>query len=136
MSVVSTGKYQGGLGMELAHGPSGTVIRTAAPVDNQGDGSSFSPTDLLAAALGSCMCTIMAIVGEKAGLDMSGLAYRAEKHMAASPRRVSRIDLEVSMPAGLSPEQRSQLEAAAMACPVKQSLPDSLETPVRFQYPD
>ena len=136
MSVSISGKYRGGLGLELAHGPSQTSIRTAAPVDNQGDGSSFSPTDLLAASLGSCMCTIMAIVGEKEGLDMSGLAFRAEKHMAPNPRRVSKVELQIQMPAGLSPEQREKLETAALGCPVKQSLPDSLETPVDFLYPD
>lgn len=131
-----SGRYTGGLGLELEHGPSGAVVRTAAPVDNQGDGSSFSPTDLLAASLGSCMCTIMAIVGEKDGLDMSGMAFRAEKHMAANPRRVSRVALEIRMPSGLTPEQRDKLEKAAMACPVKQSLPAELETPVDFRYPD
>lgn len=136
MSVPMSGNYKGGLGLELEHGPSGTVIRTAAPVDNQGDGSSFSPTDLLAASLGSCMCTIMAIVGEKDGLDMSGMAFKAEKHMATNPRRVSQIALEITMPADLDQSQRQKLEAAALACPVKQSLPPDLDTPVNFHYPD
>lgn len=136
MSVPMSGSYTGGLGLRLEHGPSGTVIRTAAPVDNQGDGSSFSPTDLLAASLGSCMCTIMAIVGEKDGLDMSGMAFKAEKHMTANPRRVSKVELEIHMPAGLNPEQREKLEKAALGCPVKQSLPAELETPVDFRYPD
>lgn len=136
MAVSITGVYQGGLGLELVHGPSGTKIRTAAPVDNQGDGSSFSPTDLLAASLGSCMVTIMAIVGERDGLSLQGLAFKAGKHMATSPRKVSKVALEITMPAGLSSEQRGKLERAALACPVKQSLPDDLETPVEFRYPD
>lgn len=136
MSVAITGVYQGGLGLELVHGPSGTKIRTAAPVDNQGDGSSFSPTDLLAASLGSCMLTIMAIVGERDGLVLQGMAFRAEKEMEANPRRVGQVKLEITMPAGLSPEQRAKLEQAALACPVKQSLPEALQTPVQFCYPD
>lgn len=136
MSVSMTGTYKGGLGLELQHGPSGTVIRTAAPVDNQGDGSSFSPTDLLAAALGSCMVTLMAIVGERDGLSLEGVGFTAEKSMAASPRRVARVELEIRMPAGLTPEQREKLENAALTCPVKQSLPADLETPVTFTYPD
>ncbi len=136
MSVSMTGTYEGGLGLELQHGPSGTVIRTAAPVDNQGDGSSFSPTDLLAAALGSCMVTLMAIVGERDGLSLEGVSFTAEKSMAASPRRVARVDLQIQMPAGLTPDQREKLENAALTCPVKQSLPADLETPVTFTYPD
>lgn len=136
MSVSITGSYQGGLGLELQHGPSGAVIKTAAPVDNQGDGSSFSPTDLLAAALGSCMVTLMAIVGEREGMSLQGVTFKADKHMTTSPRRVARVELEITMPAGLTPEQRETLEKAAMTCPVKQSLPADLETPVNFRYPD
>jgi uncharacterized OsmC-like protein len=131
-----SGRYQGGLGLELEHGPSGTTIRTAAPVDNRGDGSSFSPTDLLAAGLGSCMLTIMAIVGERDGLRMDGMSFKAEKHMSASPRKVAKIALEITMPSGLGPDQREKLEHAALTCPVKQSLPPDLETPVDFHYPD
>lgn len=136
MSVPMSGRYQGGLGLELEHGPSGTTIRTAAPLDNRGDGSSFSPTDLLAAGLGSCMLTIMAIVGERDGLRMDGMSFKAEKHMSASPRKVAKIALEITMPAGLGPDQREKLEHAALTCPVKQSLPPDLETPVDFHYPD
>jgi hypothetical protein len=75
-------------------------------------------------------------VGERDGIDMSGMTFRAEKHMAAEPRRVSKVALEITMPAGLTPEQRKSLEHAAMNCPVKKSLPEALETPVDFQYPD
>lgn len=136
MSVEMSGSYLGGLGVELFHGPSGTKIRTAAPLDNQGDGSSFSPTDLLAAGLGACMLTLIAIVGERDGLKLDGLAFTARKEMCASPRRVARVDLVISMPAGLSPSDRSKLERAAMTCPVKTSLAEGVETPVDFRYPD
>jgi putative redox protein len=136
MPVEMSGSYLGGLGVELRHGPSGTTIRTAAPVDNQGDGSSFSPTDLLAAGLGACMLTIMAIVGERDGHDMSGMAFDAQKDMAASPRRVATVTLRIRMPARLDSSARGKLERAAMTCPVKTSLAGEVETPVEFVYPD
>ena len=136
MSVSISGKYLGGLGVELQHGPSGTIIKTAAPVDNQGDGSSFSPTDLVASGLGSCMLTLIAIVGERDGLTLDGLKFRAEKHMDGPPRHIHKVELVISMPAGIPEDKRAKLEKAALTCPVKNSLPEGLETPVRFEYPD
>lgn len=134
MAVEITGKYIGHLKTELTHSPSGTVIRTAAPVDNQGDGSSFSPTDLAAASLGACMLTLIAIVGERDGLDLTGLSFRLEKHMAANPRRIGAVPVTVLMPAGLTPEQRQKLENAALTCPVHKSLSEGVERPVEFVY--
>ncbi|HEX5761482.1 MAG TPA: OsmC family protein [Thermoanaerobaculia bacterium] len=136
MAVEIRGEYVGGLKVELTHGPSGTVLRSAAPQDNQGDGSSFSPTDLLAAALGSCMLTLIAIVGTREGLDLAGLRFRLEKHMASDPRRVSAVPVTIWMPAGLTADQRAKLERAALTCPVHRSLPPELEREVRFVYPD
>jgi putative redox protein len=136
MSVDIQGVYTGGLGMRLTHGPSGTAIRTAAPKDNQGDGSSFSPTDLLAAALGSCMVTTMAIVAGREGIPFEGAGFRLEKHMRADPRRVAAVPVRVRMPAGLAPEQRSRLEEVARGCPVARSLGAEVEQPVEFEYPD
>jgi uncharacterized OsmC-like protein len=136
MAVVVSGTYSGGLGVELTHGPSGAKIRTAAPVDNQGDGSSFSPTDMVAAGLGACMLTIIAIVGERDGLKLDGLAFRGEKHMTGPPRRIEKVALVLEMPAGLTSSQRKKLEKAAFTCPVKNSLSGEVETPVEFRYPD
>jgi uncharacterized OsmC-like protein len=136
MAVEITGKYIGNLKTELTHGPSGTVIRTAAPVDNQGDGSSFSPTDLAATALGACMLTLIAIVGEREGLDLTGLSFRLEKHMASNPRRIGAIPVTVTMPAGLTPDQKKKLENAALTCPVHKSLSEDVERPVEFVYAD
>ena len=136
MSVRVSGKYLGGLGVELHHGPSGTTMRTAAPVDNNGDGSSFSPTDMVASGLGACMLTIIAIVGERDGLKLDGLQFRAEKHMVANPRRIDKVDLVIEMPAGLNSGQRKKLEKAALTCPVKNTLSSETETPVEFRYPD
>lgn len=136
MAVDLSGKYLGGLGVELTHGPSQAVMRTAAPVDNQGDGSSFSPTDMVAAGLGACMLTLIAIVGERDGLKLEGLGFRAVKHMASAPRRIERVEVVIDMPAGLAPGQRKKLEKAALTCPVKNSLSDQTQTPVNFNYPD
>ncbi len=106
MAVEMTGRYIGNLKVELTHGPSGTQIKTAAPVDNQGDGGCFSPTDLASVALGTCMVTVMAIVAERDGIDMSSVSFQLEKHMSASPRRISRIPVTIQMPKGLTPDQR------------------------------
>jgi putative redox protein len=136
MAVEITGKYIGNLKVELIHGPSGTQLTTVPPVDNQGDGSSFSPTDLVATALGACMLSLITIVGEREGLDLTGLHFRAEKHMASNPRRIGRVPVTIWMPRGLTPEQRKKLETAALTCPVHRSLHPEVEKPVTFVYED
>lgn len=136
MTVPMTGVYAGQLKMELTHGPSGSVIRTAAPVDNRGDGSSFSPTDLLGAALGSCMVTTMAIVAEREGIPFPGASFTVEKHMRSDPRRVDRLPVRLEMPGGLTAEQRSKLEDTARGCPVMRSLEPAIEKAIEFVYPD
>ena len=135
MSVAMSGTYEGKLKVKLDHGPSGTSIMTAAPVDNNGDGSSFSPTDLVAAALGACMLTIVAMVAERAGISTEGLAFRCEKHMNSSPRRIGSIPIVLTMPKGLSAADRSKLERAALTCPVHHSLLEEIEKQVTFEYP-
>jgi uncharacterized OsmC-like protein len=136
MAVEISGRYSGNLNVELTHGPSGQRLHTAAPVDNQGDGSSFSPTDLLAASLGACMLTIMGIIAAREGIDLTGATFRLEKHMQADPRRVGAIPVTFEMPAGLSPAQRKKLERGALACPVHKSLAPEVEKTIRFDYPD
>src|SRR5262245_59280227 len=136
MEVEITGVYTVKLKMELTHGPSGAVLATAAPVDNQGDGSSFSPTDLVAAAMGSCMVTTMAIVAQRDGIPLEGVSFRVEKHMADSPRRIGALPVEIRMPAGLGAEQRAKLERAAHSCPVHRSLAPEVGKDVKFVYPD
>jgi putative redox protein len=135
MAVEITGKYTGTLKTELRHGPSGTVLATAAPVDNRGDGSSYSPTDLVAAALASCIVTTMAIVAEREGIDFSQTSFRVEKHMADNPRRIGSLPVEIHMPPGLTDAQRKKLENAAHTCPVHRSLADGVEKEIRFVYP-
>ncbi|MES2855693.1 MAG: OsmC family protein [Bdellovibrionota bacterium] len=128
--------YQGEKHCELTHEPSGSKIETDAPKDNAGRGERFSPTDLVGAALASCVVTTMAIMGEKHGITLVGMNARFSKEMNPQPRRIARLPIEVDMPKGLSPEDRKKLEAAAHACPVKRSLSEEVETPMTFNYPD
>jgi uncharacterized OsmC-like protein len=134
MAVEITGTYDGDLKMTLRHGPSGVELRTAAPVDNLGDGSSFSPTDLLAASLGACMLTTMAIVAKREGIPFEGASFRLEKHMTGAPRRVAALPVTIRMPAGLTPEQRDRLEHVARTCPVDRSLLPDIRREVEFVY--
>jgi putative redox protein len=136
MAVEITGKYVGRLTVEMTHGPSGAVLKTVPPVDNQGDGSSFSPTDLVATALAACMVTLISIVGERDGIDLSGLSVHVEKHMSSNPRRIGNLPSRIRMPAGLTPPQRKKLENAALTCPVHMSLHPDIEREVVFEYPD
>jgi uncharacterized OsmC-like protein len=119
--------YEGGLHTISEHGPSRSTIETDAPVDNQGKGEAFSPTDLLATSLASCMLTTMAIVGDREGWPLAGARARVEKHMELEPRRrVGRIVVELDLPAGLPNEARSRLEDTARGCPVAASIhPDT-----------
>jgi putative redox protein len=136
MAVQITGTYTGKLKMELTHTPSGTSLSTAAPKDNQGDGSSFSPTDLLAAAFGSCVVTTMAIVAEREGIPFHDASFVIEKHMRSDPRRVDRLPITVRMPRGLTPPQRSRLEHIARNCPVEKSILPDIGVDFTFEYGD
>lgn len=136
MAVRIDGSYEGNLKVRLTHVPSGTQIVTAAPVDNQGDGSSFSPTDLCATALGTCMVTVMGIFAREAGIPFADVSFSLEKHMRADPRRIDRIPVTVHMPARLTPQQRRKLERVALGCPVYRSLNPDIEKPITFVYPD
>ena len=119
--------YEAGLHTRALHGPSGAAVETDAPVDNQGKGKSFSPTDLLATSLASCMLTTMAILGEREGWPLDGARARIEKHMVLEPRRrVGRLVVELTIPGALPEEARAQLEEAARGCPVATSIhPDT-----------
>ncbi len=136
MAVRIDGVYQGNLKLELTHGPSGKRITTAAPVDNRGDGSSFSPTDLCAAALGSCMLTTMAIYARDHDIPFDDARFSLEKHMRADPRRIDRLPVTIHMPSGLERAQRTALENVARSCPVYRSLLPDIEKPITFVYPD
>ena len=130
----ATAQYTGNLRTEAVHTASGTTIFTDAPVDNHGRGESFSPTDLVSAALGTCMMTIMGIVAERQQLDLTGVSFEVQKHMAAEPRRISQIDVTFRMPATLSDKERAVLENAARTCPVALSLNPEIRQEVQFLY--
>ena len=134
MSVKISGTYAGNKKVTLIHGPSQSKIGTAAPVDNNGDGSSFSPTDLVAAALGSCMMTIIGIVAERDGIDVSNMKMEVEKSMSPSPRRIAELPVVLYLPAELGEAERKKLEAAAKTCPVHHSLHPEISIPIEFVY--
>jgi uncharacterized OsmC-like protein len=134
--VVMEGTSAAGFRVRMTHGPSGTQMNTEAPKDNGGTGASFSPTDLVGAALASCALTTMALVASREGIALGEASATVEKRMTPPPRRIGALLLEVRMPAGLSPEQRARMEQAARECPVKRSLDAGVETPVTFVYPD
>lgn len=136
MAVHMSGRYHPGLKVEIEHEPSGSRIWTSAPLDNNGDGSTFSPTDLCAASLGACMLTVMGIVAERDGIDFSNCRFTLEKHMVAVPRRIGRLPLRIEMPAGLSADARVKLERTARHCPVHHSLHPEVAIEVEFVYPD
>jgi putative redox protein len=131
--------YQGALRCSAAHGPSKQTLETDAPVDNGGKGAAFSPTDLVAAAMGTCMATIMGIVARRNQLDLEGLKVEVLKEMVADPvRRIGALHTRLVFPPGkkYSPADRAKLEAAARTCPVKQSLHPDVKVPIEFEYPE
>ena len=127
--------YEGDLHCTSRHGPSGASLPTDAPKDNEGKGESFSPTDLVAAALGSCILTTMGIVARRRGIRMEGAQASVVKHMTAQPeRRIGKLEVEILMPAGIAAGDREVLEKAAHACPVHRSLNPGMEIPVSIRY--
>jgi len=139
MAVEINIRYEGGLHSAAIHGPSRDTLTTDAPVDNGGKGAAFSPTDLVATALGTCMATVMGLVAQRHQLDIDGLQIQVIKEMTADPvRRIGSLTTRLVFPQGkpLSAVDRDTLEAAARACPVKQSLHPDVQTPMEFVYPE
>ncbi len=133
--VTVTIAYEGDLHCKAVHGPSQTALLTDAPVDNQGKGESFSPTDLVATALGSCILTTMGIKAQLRGLDISGSTATVEKVMAAAPvRRIQTLATHVHVPHVFVAEEQVRLERVAAACPVHQSLHPDIEAPITFHW--
>ncbi|MBA3962419.1 MAG: OsmC family protein [Chthoniobacterales bacterium] len=124
--------YTGGLHCDALHGPSQAKIETDAPADNQGKGEAFSPTDLVAAALGTCIVTTMAIVAERHQVELKGMTVTVAKEMASDPRRISRLTTEVHVPLPNDHPQRALLEKTALGCPVHRSLATEMERPTEF----
>lgn len=128
-------QYQGELRVHATHEPSQSTLITDAPVDNHGKGESFSPTDLVATGLGSCMATIMGIVAQRENIDLSGMQIHVEKHMSTdAPRRIQVLDVQFEISQTLTEEQKKRLEAAALTCPVAQSISPSIKVNANFAY--
>ena len=133
--VKVTINYEGGLRCAATHGPSGQTLHTDAPVDNHGRGESFSPTDLVATALGSCMATIMGIVAERHQIDLRGMEIEVTKEMSAdAPRRIAKLATTIKVPLPANHPQCALLENAALTCPVHKSLSAEMEKSVDFQW--
>jgi putative redox protein len=131
--------YTGDLRCQAVHRPSTTTIATDAPVDNGGRGSLFSPTDLVATALGTCLVTIMGKVAERHGWDIRGTRVHVVKEMAADRlRRIGSLRTTITLPPGRkwSDADRQRIQRAADTCPVKQSLHPDVQMPLEFIYPE
>ena len=128
-----TGNYQGKLRTETTHLQSGNALTTDAPTDNNGRGETFSPTDLVATALATCMATIMGIQAEKESLSIEGLSWQIEKHMRSAPRSIAKIKIEFTLPnSQLNVQQKEWLLKKAKNCPVALSLADEVEQEISF----
>jgi uncharacterized OsmC-like protein len=127
--------YEGQLSCKSTHGPSGTILNTNAPVDNGGKGESFSPTDLVANALGTCMLTTMAIVGERKGIDLKGMKVDVIKEMVTTgERKIGKLTTLIEVPLAEDHPERVILERAALTCPVHRSLHPDVEKPLEFRW--
>ncbi len=129
--------YTGNLHTEATHVQSGTVISTDAPKDNEGKGEAFSPTDLLATALATCILTTMAIVAKRDGIARNVDNAKAEviKVMQAHPRRVAEVHVKITFPKNYDEKEKQILENAAHSCPVAKSLHPDLKQIIEFIYP-
>ena len=127
--------YEGQLRTSAKHGPSGSLVETDAPADNHGRGERFSPTDLLATSLGTCMMTIMGIFAERNEIDLTGTRVKVLKEMTPEPpRRVAKLTVEMTLPLPGDHPKAGAIEKAAMTCPDFLSLHPDIEKPVTFHW--
>lgn len=130
-------EHTGGLHSEAVHVQSGSRLQTDAPLDNGGKGESFSPTDLVATALGSCITTTMDLYAKRNGISIDGAKASVIKHMSSEPvRRISKLEVAVELPLPANHPHRAALENAAQNCPVKKSLSAEMEIPITFSWRD
>ena len=130
-------EYLGDLDFKAVHLPSGTIITTDAPPDNQGKGRHFSPTDLAATSLAACMGTVMGIVARRDHIDLSGMKITVNKEMTSKPvRRIGELKVSFDIPKPVKPDARAKLERAALTCPVHQSLHPDVRITTDFQWKD
>ncbi len=132
--MTSKVKYLGSLRTESEHLQSGAKMITDAPVDNHGKGEAFSPTDTVANVLATCMLTVMGIKAESLEVDMDGATAEVTKTMAADPRRISKIDINILFPRSYEEKETKILENTGRTCPVLQSLHPDIEKNISFKY--
>lgn len=132
------GTYLGGLRSELLHEKSGTKIIADAPSESNGKGESFSPTDMVSAALGACVLTYMGAVASEKGFSIDGTTYEITKSMRSNPRRIAEINLIINLPPDIkyTEKQKKMLERVAKICPVGASLHESISEYIEFNYGD
>ena len=134
--MTSTVTYKGALRTEMMHNLSGSLIENDAPVDNHGKGERFSPTDMVATALGSCMLTTMGIKADSMGLDITGSSVEITKIMNLEPRRIGGIKAYITMSEGIVADEKQKeiLEKTARTCPVERSLHSDMELDIQFTW--
>lgn len=132
--IKSEAVYVGDLHCELTHGPSGSKIETDAPKDNNGRGEKYSPTDLVGAALISCILTTMAMVAERDGQPIKGARAAVEKEMQANPRKIAALRVTIWLSKAIPEDYRKKLEHIAHTCPVHRSLHPEIDAPIKFIY--
>ncbi len=127
-------EYKGDLRTTAIHLDSGSEISTDAPKDNHGLGENFSPTDMVCTALASCILTIMAIAVEKENIDIKGTNAIVKKTMGINPRRITKIDIDLTFPREYDRKTKTILERAAFNCPVHHTISKSVEKNISFTY--
>jgi putative redox protein len=133
--ITITSKYLGDLRCESVHTPSAKALTTDAPLDNNGKGETFSPTDLLATATLNCMITIMGIKANQSNIDISGTTGKIDKVMASEPRRIGELNIKINVPnKNLTDKEKTILERAAMHCPVMESIAESIKKNVEVTF--
>ena len=134
--MTSKDVYLGHLRTENTHLASGATYITDAPVDNHGKGEAFSPTDTVATGAANCMLTVMGIKAQGLEVDLTGATAQVTKHMTSGPRRISRIEIQVTLPGGVSEKNRKILEQTGRTCPVILSLHEAIEKEITFLWQD
>ena len=134
MTTLTT-RYSGSLRTQAVHLKSGNTIVTDAPVDNNGRGEAFSPTDLVCSALSSCMMTVMGILAQREGIELTGLTSQVVKIMDDNPRKIKEIQISFSHPSLVATDlQKEKLKRTALTCPVALSLSESIKQTVQFDF--
>ncbi|MFP6876813.1 MAG: OsmC family protein [Roseibacillus sp.] len=127
--------YEGELHCAAVHGPSGATLGTDAPVDNNGRGEAFSPTDLVATALATCMATVMGIAAQRKKVPIEGMKIKVRKHMSEDlPRRISKLEVEIDMPIPEEHPEKKLLQSTVLGCPVHHSIHPEIEVPITWRW--